>query len=144
MTVHQLSQGMLIQSANDAAVALDEYVGGTEGLWGDDEQEGKGETGDWWYGDSGFLPYYTYPEVIETTAITKYAFRSGTKLTLTAQLEPDVARTQDGYTYAAICWFNSTARKNGFRLITVVMGWRCPIPRNQKAVWLRLQPLRKN
>jgi D-alanyl-D-alanine carboxypeptidase (penicillin-binding protein 5/6) len=164
MTVRELFRGMLIESANDATVALAEYIGGSEerfvsmmnwkakvfhmrnthfrtatGL--DLEDYGKyvpKGTGDNVMSahDAAILAYrliHTYPEVLDTTSIPKYTFRAGTKRALTVYnwnlmlpglkyYYKGVDGLKTGHTDAAGYCFTGTARKNGLRLITVVMG----------------------
>jgi D-alanyl-D-alanine carboxypeptidase (penicillin-binding protein 5/6) len=164
MTVRELFRAMLIQSANDATVALAEYVGGTEEgfvtmmnkkakalgmlhthyrtatgldlkLYGKYAPKGTGDNVMAAH-DAAILAsrlIHTYPEVLETTSIPKYTFRSGTKRALTVHNSnlmlpglkhyySGVDGIKTGHTDAAGYCFTGTARKNDFRLITVVMG----------------------
>lgn len=163
-TVRELLSAMLIQSANDAAMALAEHVGGSlEGfvqLMNDEAQRigmrhssfhfphglppSKGQEPDLVSAsDFGVLArelLSKYPEILELTKISDAPFRGGE---FGMRNHNGLVRTYPGcdglktgfYDQAGFC-VTATAQKNNQRMIAVVMG--CPQRKQRDAEAARL------
>ena len=144
VTVEELLQGMIIQSGNDATVALAEYVAGSEDSFADAMNKHAAEiglTGSYFMNSTG-LPdenhYMTardiatlaslviskYPEYYKWYSQKEYTFNDITQHNRNKLLwrDPSVDGLKTGHTESAGYCLVTSAKKEGMRLITVVLG----------------------
>lgn len=146
VSVELLLQGMIVQSGNDASVALAEYVAGSEGIFADlmnqlAAQLGMTETH---YVNSTGLPaedHYTsaadiaklaqaiiteYPEYYRWYSQKEFSYNDIKQPNRNSLLwrDPSVDGLKTGYTEAAGYCLASSAVRDGMRLIAVVLGNR--------------------
>ncbi len=144
VTVEELLQGMIIQSGNDATVALAEYVAGSEDSFADAMNKHAAEiglTGSHFMNSTG-LPdenhYMTardiatlaslvisqYPEYYKWYSQKEYTFNDITQHNRNKLLwrDPSVDGLKTGHTESAGYCLVTSAKKEGMRLITVVLG----------------------
>jgi len=144
VSVEDLLQGMIIQSGNDATVALAEYVAGSEETFAalmNKHAEEIGLTGSHFINSTG-LPdtdhYMTakdiahlaalviakYPEYYKWYSQKEFTFNDITQYNRNKLLWRDdsVDGLKTGYTEAAGYCLVTSAKKDGMRLITVVLG----------------------
>ena len=149
-TMREMLEAILVQSANDAAVAVSEHIGGTQAGFvelmnsearalGLQETEfnsahglppGKGQKGDKVSAhDMAVIAralITEFPEVLETTGKLEAPFRNGAFIMrnhnklLGSYANCDGLKT--GYIAQAGFCVTATAKRNDFRLIAVVMG----------------------
>lgn len=142
--VHNLIQGIIVASGNDACVALSQYVGGNEATFVDMMNQTAQQLGmkDTHYLDSTGLPntqHYTTPYdlALLTRALIKnfpedYGWYKQKWITYNGIKQPNRNRLlwrdksvdglKTGHTKAAGYCLISSAKRNGMRLISVVMG----------------------
>jgi D-alanyl-D-alanine carboxypeptidase (penicillin-binding protein 5/6) len=146
VSVELLLQGMIVQSGNDASVALAEYVASSEGIFADlmnqlAAQLGMTETH---YVNSTGLPaedHYTsaadiaklaqaiiteYPEYYRWYSQKEFSYNDIKQPNRNSLLwrDPSVDGLKTGYTEAAGYCLASSAVRDGMRLIAVVLGNR--------------------
>jgi D-alanyl-D-alanine carboxypeptidase (penicillin-binding protein 5/6) len=144
VSVEELLQGMIIQSGNDATVALAEYVAGSEDSFADAMNKHAAEiglTGSHFMNSTG-LPdenhYMTakdiatlaslviskYPEYYKWYSQKEYTFNDITQHNRNKLLwrDPSVDGLKTGHTESAGYCLVTSAKKEGMRLITVVLG----------------------
>ena len=144
ITVGELIKGMVIQSGNDACVALSEHIAGTEETFADlMNQHAKkiGMTNSSFKNATG-LPaeghqitaldaaklakaiIVQFPKYFESFSEKEYTFNGITQHNRNTLLwrDPHVDGFKTGHTEAAGYCLVSTAKRNGMRLISVVMG----------------------
>ena len=144
VTVEDLLQGMIIQSGNDATVALAEYVAGSEDSFADamnKHAEEIGLTGSHFINSTG-LPdenhYMTardiarlasllikqYPAYYKWYSQKEFTFNDITQHNRNKLLwrDPSVDGLKTGYTESAGYCLVTSAKKEDMRLITVVLG----------------------
>ena len=144
VTVEELLQGMIIQSGNDATVALAEYVAGSEDSFADAMNKHAAEiglTGSHFINSTG-LPdenhYMTardiatlaslvisqYPEYYKWYSQKEYTFNDITQHNRNKLLwrDPSVDGLKTGHTESAGYCLVTSAKKEGMLLITVVLG----------------------
>jgi D-alanyl-D-alanine carboxypeptidase (penicillin-binding protein 5/6) len=142
--ISELVKGMIIQSGNDACVALAEYIAGSEETFADMmNQHAKkiGMTNSHFANATG-LPaenhlitaldaaklakaiIVEFPEYFETFSEKEYTFNKITQHNRNTLLwrDPSVDGFKTGHTEAAGYCLVSTAKRNGMRLIAIVMG----------------------
>lgn len=142
--VETLLKGMIIQSGNDASVALAEYVAGTEGTFAalmNHQAKRLGMTGSHFVNSTG-LPHENHYMTTRDIAILAgalirdfpkyYGWYSKRKFTynditqynrnLLLRLDPSADGLKTGHTESAGFCLASSAEREGMRLITVVMG----------------------
>ncbi|HKJ95505.1 MAG TPA: D-alanyl-D-alanine carboxypeptidase family protein [Gammaproteobacteria bacterium] len=144
VTVNNLIKGMIIQSGNDASVALAEYVAGTESTFAQvmnqyAEQLGMTNTH---YTNATGLPggdHYTsardtailaralirnFPEYYKYYSMRSFKWNGIEQYNRNKLLwrNPDVDGLKTGYTEDAGYNLTSSAKENGMRLISVVLG----------------------
>lgn len=144
ISVDDLIKGMIIQSGNDACVALSEYIAGTEETFADLMNQHAKKLG---MNNSHFvnatgLPeeshYITakdaailakaiivqFPKYFEIFSEKEFTFNKITQNNRNTLLwrDPAVDGFKTGHTQAAGYCLVSTAKRNGMRLIAVVMG----------------------
>ncbi|WP_376766322.1 D-alanyl-D-alanine carboxypeptidase family protein [Thermoactinomyces mirandus] len=160
MTVHDLFKAMAVSSANDAAVALAEYLGGTEQNFVRMMNDKARELGlkNTHFQNANGLPapdHYTsaydiavmsrellsYPKVTNYTGLYEDYLRKNTKkpfwLVNTNKLirfYPGMDGLKTGYTSEAKYCLAATAKRGNLRLIAVVMGEPDIKKRNQEVV----------
>ena len=144
VSVEKLLKGMIIQSGNDASVALAEFSAGSEEAFIDLMNSHAHELGlsNSHFANSTGLPHadhYTtprdvavlssaliqkFPEYYKWFSIKKYTYNNITQSNRNLLLFRDksVDGLKTGHTNAAGYCLVSTARRNDMRLITVVMG----------------------
>ncbi|MCW8828846.1 MAG: D-alanyl-D-alanine carboxypeptidase [Gammaproteobacteria bacterium] len=155
VTVEKLLKGMIIQSGNDASVALAEYVAGSEDAFVplmNAHAENLGLSGTHFVNSTG-LPHgehYTtpidmarlaaalireFPEYYEWYSEEKYTFNSITQSNRNLLLFRDdsVDGLKTGHTEAAGYCLVASAMREGMRLITVVMGTESEKARAQES-----------
>jgi len=143
-TVEQLIKGMVIQSGNDASVALAEHVAGTEEAFADlmnHYAEALGLTGSHfqnatgWPGDEHYMTardiaklsaavIREFPEFYTWYSEKEYTFnniRQHNRNTLLWR-DPAIDGLKTGHTEAAGYCLAASAMRDGMRLISVVMG----------------------
>jgi D-alanyl-D-alanine carboxypeptidase (penicillin-binding protein 5/6) len=144
VTVEELLQGMIIQSGNDATVALAEYIAGSEDSFADAMNKHAAEidlTGSHFMNSTG-LPdenhYMTardiatlaslviskFPEYYKWYSQKEYTFNDITQHNRNKLLwrDPSVDGLKTGHTESAGYCLVTSAKKEGMRLITVVLG----------------------
>ena len=144
VTVEELLQGMIIQSGNDATVALAEYVAGSEDSFADAMNKHAAEiglTGSHFMNATGLpdenhymtardiaklaaLVISNYPEYYKWYSQKEYTFNDITQHNRNKLLwrDPSVDGLKTGYTESAGYCLVTSAKKEGMRLITVVLG----------------------
>jgi D-alanyl-D-alanine carboxypeptidase (penicillin-binding protein 5/6) len=146
-----LLQGMIVQSGNDASVAIAEYLGGTEATFAEVMNQHARDLGmlNSRYQNSTGLPaenHYTtasdiarlasaivkeYPEYFHWYSQREFTYNGITQKNRNALLwrDPSVDGMKTGMTDAAGYCLVSTAEREGMRLIAVVLGARSPTAR---------------
>lgn len=144
VTVEELLQGMIIQSGNDASVALAEHVAGTEETFAAmmNQYATQLEFADTRFQNSTGLPlenHYTtardvavlaraliaeFPEYYRWYSQKDFSYNGIKQENRNTLLwrDPSVDGVKTGHTEAAGFCLVSSARRNGMRLISVVMG----------------------
>lgn len=144
VTVDQLMHGLIIDSGNDAAVALAQAVAGSRASFVDEMNATARKLGlpGAHYGDVDGLPtpdlhlsaldiamisrdlIANYPQVIHISKIKYYRYNHITQRSWNPALfgHPDIDGLKTGHTTAAGHCMDTTAVRNGRRLIAVVMG----------------------
>ena len=155
VSVEELLQGMIVQSGNDASVALAEHVAGSEDTFAQLMNQLAAELGmeDTNYRNSTGLPsddHYTSARDISilASAIVRefpeyYAWYSQKEFTyndITQQnrnrllwRDPSVDGMKTGFTEAAGYCLVSSAKRDDMRLVSVVMGTRSPAERAKES-----------
>ncbi|MGR6036181.1 MAG: D-alanyl-D-alanine carboxypeptidase family protein [Candidatus Nitrosoglobus sp.] len=144
VSVETLIKGMIIQSGNDASVALAERIAGTEEVFAalmNQQAQKLGMTGSHFVNSTG-LPhenhYMTardiatlaraiirdFPEYYNWYSEQKFTYNNITQYNRDTLLrrDPSVDGLKTGYTEAAGYCLVSSAKRDGMRLISVVMG----------------------
>ncbi|OCX73787.1 peptidase M15 [Acidithiobacillus thiooxidans] len=144
VTVDQLMHGLIIDSGNDAAVALAQAVAGSRASFVDEMNATATKLGlpGAHYGDVDGLPtpdlhlsaldiamisrdlIAKYPQVINISRIKYYRYNNIKQRSWNPALfgHPDIDGLKTGHTNAAGHCMDTTAIRNGRRLIAVVMG----------------------
>ncbi|MBU2737500.1 D-alanyl-D-alanine carboxypeptidase family protein [Acidithiobacillus concretivorus] len=144
VTVDQLMHGLIIDSGNDAAVALAQAVAGSRASFVDEMNATATKLGlpGAHYGDVDGLPtpdlhlsaldiamisrdlIAKYPQVIHISKIKYYRYNNIKQRSWNPALfgHPDIDGLKTGHTNAAGHCMDTTAVRNGRRLIAVVMG----------------------
>ncbi len=144
VTVEELLQGMIVQSGNDASVALAEHLAGTEEVFAQVMNQYAGELGmlDTQYQNSTGLPnegHYTsaadiarlasaiireFPEYYRWYSQKEFTYNEITQRNRNTLLwrDPSVDGMKTGMTDAAGYCLVSSANRDGMRLIAVVLG----------------------
>ncbi|WP_090829183.1 D-alanyl-D-alanine carboxypeptidase family protein [Nitrosovibrio tenuis] len=144
VTVDELVRGMIVQSGNDASVALAEAVAGSEGAFVQMMNKEAGRLGmrNTRFANSTGLPhpehYSTahdlgllaaaiirdFPEYYPLYSLREYAYNKITQVNRNRLLwlDPNIDGVKTGYTEAAGYCLISSARRGERRLIAVVMG----------------------
>ena len=144
VTVDELMRGMIVQSGNDASIALAEAVAGSEGAFAQMMNKEAGRLGmrNTRFVNSTGLPhpehYSTardlgllavaiirdFPEYYPLYSLREYAYNKITQANRNRLLwlDPNVDGIKTGYTEAAGYCLISSARRGERRLIAVVMG----------------------
>lgn len=158
VSVETLLKGMIIQSGNDASVALAEYVGGTEEIFAalmNQHAQALGMTGSHFVNSAG-LPhenhYMTtrdiatlaraiirdFPEYYSWYSEQEFTYNNITQYNRNILLrrDPSVDGFKTGYTKAAGYCLVSSAMREGMRLIAVVMGTKGPKIRARESLAL--------
>ena len=151
VTVEQLLPGMIIQSGNDASVALAEHVAGTEAIFAEVMNQLAAELGmtNTNYMNSTGLPaenHYTsatdisklasalireFPDYYRWYSQKDFTYNGITQGNRNSLLFRDesVDGMKTGYTENAGYCLVSSAERNGMRLISVVLGTKSPAAR---------------
>ncbi len=146
VSVEELLQGMIVQSGNDASVALAEYVAGTEEVFAELMNQHARRLGmhNTQYRNSTGLPvedHYTtaadiarlaraivheFPEYYRWYSQREFSYNGITQKNRNALLwrDPSVDGMKTGMTDAAGYCLVSSAQRDGMRLIAVVLGAR--------------------
>ncbi len=146
VSVELLLQGMIVQSGNDASVALAEYVASSEEIFADLMNQLAAELGmtETHYVNSTGLPaedHYTsaadiaklaqaiiteYPEYYRWYSQKEFSYNDIKQPNRNSLLwrDPSVDGLKTGYTQAAGYCLASSAMRDGMRLIAVVLGNR--------------------
>ena len=144
VSVEDLLQGMIIQSGNDATVALAEYVAGSEDSFADAMNKHAAEiglTGSHFMNSTGLpdenhhmtardiatlatLLIKKYPEYYKWYSQKEFTFNDITQHNRNKLLwrDPSVDGLKTGHTESAGYCLVTSAKKEGMRLITVVLG----------------------
>jgi len=144
VTVDELLQGMIVQSGNDASVALAEYVAGNESMFAQMMNQYAAELGmlNTQYQNSTGLPakdHFTsandiarlattlireFPEYYRWYSQKEFTYNKITQKNRNALLwrDPSVDGLKTGMTDAAGYCLVSSAKRNDMRLISVVLG----------------------
>ncbi len=144
VTVNELLQGMIVQSGNDASVALAEYVAGNEAVFAQLMNQYAAELGmlNTQYQNSTGLPakdHYTsandiarlttqlieeFPEYYNWYSQKEFTYNKITQKNRNALLwrDPSVDGLKTGMTDAAGYCLVSSAKRDDMRLISVVLG----------------------
>jgi len=142
--IEDLIKGMIIQSGNDACVALAEYIAGSEDTFADMMNQHARKLGmdQSHFANSTGLPaenhlitaldaaklakaiIVEFPDYFETFSGKEFTFNKITQHNRNTLLwrDPSVDGFKTGHTEAAGYCLVSTAKRNGMRLISVVMG----------------------
>jgi D-alanyl-D-alanine carboxypeptidase (penicillin-binding protein 5/6) len=151
VTVDELLQGMIVQSGNDASVALAEYVGGNESIFAQMMNQHAAELGmlNTQYQNSTGLPakeHFTsandiarlattliseFPEYYKWYSQKEFTYNKITQKNRNALLwrDPSVDGLKTGMTDAAGYCLVSSAKRQDMRLISVVLGTKSPSAR---------------
>jgi len=151
VTVEDLLQGMIVQSGNDASVALAEYVGGNESIFAQMMNQHAVELGmhNTQYQNSTGLPardHFTsandiarlatrliseFPEYYQWYSQKEFTYNKITQKNRNALLwrDPSVDGLKTGMTDAAGYCLVSSAKRQDMRLISVVLGTKSPSAR---------------
>jgi len=151
VTVDELLQGMIVQSGNDASVALAEYVAGNESMFAQMMNQYAAELGmfNTQYQNSTGLPakdHFTsandiarlattlireFPEYYRWYSQKEFTYNKITQKNRNALLwrDPSVDGLKTGMTDAAGYCLVSSAKRNDMRLISVVLGTKSPSAR---------------
>jgi D-alanyl-D-alanine carboxypeptidase (penicillin-binding protein 5/6) len=151
VTVNELLQGMIVQSGNDASVALAEYVGGNESIFAQMMNQHAAELGmlNTQYQNSTGLPakeHFTsandiarlattliseFPEYYKWYSQKEFTYNKITQKNRNALLwrDPSVDGLKTGMTDAAGYCLVSSAKRQDMRLISVVLGTKSPSAR---------------
>lgn len=158
VTVHDLLKGLIIQSGNDAAVALAEHVAGTEigfatvmnqkalqlDMTSSHFTNAPGLPGEEHYSTAYDLALLSralirdFPEFYKWYSEPEYTFNNitqGNRNTLLAR-DPSVDGIKTGYTEAAGYCLAASSVKNDMRLVAVVAGAESPAARADQAASL--------
>jgi D-alanyl-D-alanine carboxypeptidase (penicillin-binding protein 5/6) len=156
--VEALIQGMIVQSGNDATIALAEAVGGSEATFAalmNQYSERLGLKGSHWTNSSG-LPdpnHYTtardiavlgaalvreFPEYYKWYSQRAFTYNNITQQNRNGLLDrdPTVDGIKTGHTDAAGYCLASSALRDGMRLVSVVMGTASPKAREDASAAL--------
>lgn len=158
VSVETLLKGMIIQSGNDASVALAEHVGGTEGIFAtlmNQQAQALGMTGSHFINSTGWPHanhYMTtrdiatlagaiirdFPEYYNWYSEQEFTYNNITQYNRNILLrrDPSVDGFKTGYTEAAGYCLVSSAMRDGMRLIAVVMGTSSTKARAQESLAL--------
>jgi len=148
VSVEDLLQGMIVQSGNDASVAIAEHLAGTEGTFAQvmNQYAAELKMHDTQYRNSTGLPsegHYTsaadiarlataiiseFPEYYRWYSQREFIFNGITQKNRNALLwrDPTVDGMKTGMTDAAGYCLVSSAQRDGMRLIAVVLGTKNP------------------
>jgi len=151
VSVEDLLQGMIVQSGNDASVALAEHLAGTTGTFAQlmNQYAAELEMHDTQYRNSTGLPaegHYTsaadiarlataiireFPEYYRWYSQQEFVYNGITQKNRNALLwrDPSVDGMKTGMTDAAGYCLVSSAQRDGMRLIAVVLGTKSPAAR---------------
>lgn len=151
VTVEELVQGMIVQSGNDASVALAEFIAGTEATFAQLMNQYALELGmhNTVYQNSTGLPadnHYTtavdiallaraivrdFPQYYRWYSQREFTYNGITQKNRNALLwrDPSVDGMKTGMTDAAGYCLVSSAQRDGMRLIAVVLGTKSPTAR---------------
>ncbi len=151
VSVEDLLQGMIVQSGNDASVALAEYVGGNESIFAQMMNQYAAELGmlNTQYQNSTGLPakeHFTsatdiaklattliteFPEYYKWYSQKEFTYNKITQKNRNALLwrDPSVDGLKTGMTDAAGYCLVSSAQRDDMRLISVVLGTKSPSAR---------------
>ena len=158
VSVEILIQGMIVQSGNDATIALAEAVGGSEDTFAalmNQYSQRLGLKGSHWTNSSG-LPdpqHYTtardiaiisaalvreFPEYYKWYSQRSFTYNNITQQNRNGLLErdPTVDGIKTGHTDAAGFCLASSALRDGMRLVSVVMGTASPKAREDASAAL--------
>ena len=158
VSVEILIQGMIVQSGNDATIALAEAVGGSETTFAalmNQYSQRLGLKGSHWTNSSG-LPdaqHYTtardigilgaalvrdFPEYYKWYSQRSFTYNNITQQNRNGLLErdPTVDGIKTGHTDAAGFCLASSALRDGMRLVSVVMGTASPKAREDASATL--------
>jgi D-alanyl-D-alanine carboxypeptidase (penicillin-binding protein 5/6) len=156
--VETLIKGVIIQSGNDASVALAEKVAGTEEIFAalmNQQAQKLGMSGSHFVNSTG-LPHQNhymttrdiailtralirdFPEYYGWYSERKFTYNNITQYNRNTLLgrDPSVDGCKTGHTEAAGYCLVSSAKRDGMRLIAVVMGTRSPKTRAQESLAL--------
>jgi D-alanyl-D-alanine carboxypeptidase (penicillin-binding protein 5/6) len=146
--VEDLLKGMIVQSGNDASVALAEYVSGTEAAFAElmnAQAKRLGMTNSHFMNSTG-LPHpehyssardiarvaraliLEFPELYRWYSLREFTYNKITQHNRNRLLgqDPSVDGMKTGHTKAAGYCLVTSARREGMRLISVVMGSKSP------------------
>ena len=151
VTVQELLQGMIVQSGNDASVALAEYIAGTEAVFAQLMTQYARELGmnNTTYKNSTGLPaeghqttaadiarlatviIEEFPQYYAWYSQREFTYNGITQKNRNALLwrDPSVDGMKTGMTDAAGYCLVSSAKRDGMRLIAVVLGTKSPTAR---------------
>jgi D-alanyl-D-alanine carboxypeptidase (penicillin-binding protein 5/6) len=151
VTVEELLQGMIVQSGNDASVALAEYIGGNESIFAQLMNQYAAELGmhNTHYQNPTGLPakeHFTsandiarlanrliseFPEYYRWYSQKEFTYNKITQKNRNALLwrDPSVDGLKTGMTDAAGYCLVSSAKRQDMRLISVVLGTKSPSAR---------------
>jgi D-alanyl-D-alanine carboxypeptidase (penicillin-binding protein 5/6) len=151
VTVEELLQGMIVQSGNDASVALAEYIGGNESIFAQLMNQYAAELGmhNTHYQNPTGLPakeHFTsandiarlanrliseFPEYYQWYSQKEFTYNKITQKNRNALLwrDPSVDGLKTGMTDAAGYCLVSSAKRQDMRLISVVLGTKSPSAR---------------
>lgn len=151
VSVEELLQGMIVQSGNDASVALAEYIAGTETVFAQLMTQYARELGmnNTTYKNSTGLPaeghkttaadiarlantiVAQFPQYYQWYSQREFTYNGITQKNRNALLwrDPSVDGMKTGMTDAAGYCLVSSAKREGMRLISVVLGTKSPTAR---------------
>lgn len=144
VTIEELIQGLIIQSGNDAAVALAEHIGGTEsgfasrmnlmasklGMTGSNFTNSSGLPDDQHYSTARDMTILSialireFPTLYEYYSVPEYTYNDITQhnRNLLLSRDPTVDGIKTGYTKNAGYCLIGTANRDGVRLVATVTG----------------------